>query len=66
MKPRRVRLILDVETDVPLSILRSAGDYYKIMAMDEGDFAHKFEVLRAGAVVIEPWDVKEAKHASSR
>ena len=61
MKPRRVRLILDVETDVSLPILRCASCYYAIMVMGEGDFTHKFVVLRAGAEIVEPWDVKEGE-----
>ena len=60
MKPRRVVLTLEVETDVPLRLLRDKRRYWELAVAG----AH-LTVLQAQANVVEPWD-KEKRHASHR
>ena len=64
MKPRRVRLILDVETDVPLPVLRKERYYNPLLIKPRIGYAESLKVLRAEAEVLEPWDEKEVEHAS--
>ena len=67
MKPRRVSLILEVDTDVPLETLRRVTNYYLQVQLGAPNKPFMFiNVLQAQANVVEPWDVKEATHASHR
>ena len=63
MKPRRVVLSLEVETDVPLKVLRDSVEYAPVTMWRHKTRIH---VLQAQANVVEPWDVKEGKRAPVR
>ena len=54
MKPRRVMLTIEVETDCPLPALRAA-DNYVIVIDNYGDVKQKrLEVIQASANVVKP------------
>jgi len=55
MKPRKVMLTLEVETDAPLAVLRKSGSY---SSMEVGLDAYDVAVLQVQANVVEPWDKK--------
>ena len=66
MKPREVELKLKVLTDTPLAEMRTAHHYNIILLKPRRGQWYTAKVIQAQANVVEPWDVKEVKHAPVR
>ena len=66
MKPRELELKLKVLTDTPLAEARKAHHYSIILLKPRRGQWYTAKVIQAQANVVEPWDAKEGKRASSR